>query len=196
MVIFWTASGWHTNPLYHARSDSPQSFGNVFGIPALGISGRRPHLTASNTWTQPVQPNVPTPLSRFGQWASSLSSSLPLMLGLILMVQHIQSGYVFQAAGAWRGGMSIFNPDQTCLTRDVKPAHWYCMGLLIKDNSGAVCIGHMERLSVSQTGTLDWSFLELKLCQEHSVYFNHTLSSFLSFQHACLWLFQKRLLFL
>ncbi len=152
MVIFWTASGRHTNPLYHARSDSPQSFGNVFGIPALGISGWRPHLTASNTWTQPVQPNVPTPLSRFGQWASSLSSSLPLMLGLILMVQHIQSGYVFQAAGAWRGGMSIFNPDQTCLTRDVKPAHWYCMGLLIKDNS-AVCIGHMERLSVSQTGT-------------------------------------------
>ncbi|KAK2876118.1 hypothetical protein Q8A67_020214 [Cirrhinus molitorella] len=83
------------------------------------------------------------------------NSSLPLMLGLILMAQHIQSGYGFQAAGAWRGGMSIFNPDQTCSTRDVKPAHWYCMGLLIKDNSGPVCIGHMERLSVSQTGTLD-----------------------------------------
>lgn len=136
-----------------------------------------------------VQPNIPAlsaqegaRLSRFGQWAStkrhfvSLSSSLPLMLGLILMAQHIQSGYGFQAAGARRGGMSIFNPDQTCLTRDVKPARWYCMGLLIKDNSGPVCIGHMERLSVNQTGTLDSSFLELKLCQKHSVYFNHTHS--------------------
>ncbi|KAA0724917.1 hypothetical protein E1301_Tti014801 [Triplophysa tibetana] len=31
--------------------------------------------------------------------------------GLTLMAQHFQSGYGFQAAGAWRGCMSIFNPE-------------------------------------------------------------------------------------
>ncbi len=158
----------------------------------------------------PVQPNVPAlftregpPLSRFGPRASSLSSSLPLMLGLILMVQHIQSGYGFQAAGAWRGGMSIFNPDQTCLTQDVKPAHWYCMGLLIKDNSWS-CLYRNTWATLRQS---DWDprlklSRELKLCQKHSVYFNHTHSHH-PFIPACMsvalpawWNKWKRLLFL
>lgn len=60
----------------------------------------------------------------------------------------------------------------------------------------------MERLSVSQTGTLDKLSGAQFVPETFSVLQSHTLSSILSFQHACLWLFQpdgingKRLLFL